>query len=386
MFLDKMMEVNPELIDLAMQLHQQQKLAPDTYVVDVDTLLNNARLMLDEANKHSIQLYFMLKQLGRNPWLAKELMKLGYRGAVVVDYREAEVMMQHQIPISNVGHLVQPCHMLLQKLVDYGCEYFTVYSLDKIQDLNTCAQKAGKVQAILLRVYDDNDLVYSGQTAGFSLSELKSVVKAIQQLKHIRIAGVTSFPCFLYNEKLQEIESTHNLTTVLAAKEQLQQEGITIENLNTPSTTSFATLQKMAEIKATSGEPGHGLTGTTPMHAQGNLAEIPCVVYLSEVSHNFQSKGYCFGGGHYRRSHLENALVGTSLAQSRKVKVILPDLDSIDYHFGLSEECRVNDAVIMAFRFQIFVTRSQVCLIRGLSGKKPEIVGLYNSLGGRIDE
>ena len=69
----------------------------------------------------------------------------------------------------------------------------------------------------------------------------------------------------------------------------------------------------MAKMGGNCGEPGHGLTGTTPLHAAcAEEPEIPAIVYVSEVSHNFQGKAYCYGGGHYRRSHVKQALVGRS--------------------------------------------------------------------------
>ena len=37
----------------------------------------------------------------------------------------------------------------------------------------------------------------------------------------------------------------------------------------------------------------------------------------------------------------------------------------------------------MAFRYQIFVTRSDVVLVKGLSCGRPEIVGVYDALGRR---
>lgn len=386
MFINKTLERNPQLIEIAFRFHQELKIEPDTYLVDVDTFLENSKKIIKEANQHQMKMYFMLKQIGRNPYLAKQLMQLGYAGAVVVDYREAECMMKNNIPIANVGHLVQPCHSLLQKLVDYGCEHFTVYSLQKVRDINECAKKANRIQKILIRVVDDGDMIYSAQTAGFLLSELKDCIHEIKQCSYIQIAGVTSFPCFLYDENLKEIMSTHNLSTVLQAKSILEEMGIVIENLNTPSTTSVATIQKMAKYNATSGEPGHGLSGTTPIHASQDMPEIPCVVYLSEVSHNFMQHAYAFGGGHYRRSHLENALVGNSFINYKKMKVLKMEDDSIDYHFELSEEASINDTVIMAFRFQIFVTRSHVCLIEGIHTGNPKIVGTYTSLGEPVDE
>ena len=128
-------------------------------------------------------------------------------------------------------------------------------------------------------------------------------------------------------------------------------------------------------------EPGHGLSGTTPLHAYRACDEKPCVVYVSEISHNFEGNAYCYGGGFYRRSHVKHALVGTKYTQMKEVEVTPPTLESIDYYFGLNEICNVNDTVLMAFRFQIFVTRSNVCLIEGIHQGSPKIVGMYTSQG-----
>ena len=53
--------------------------------------------------------------------------------------------------------------------------------------------------------------------------------------------------------------------------------------------------------------------------------------------------------------------------------VIPPTDESIDYHFGISEECAVGDTAVMAFRFQIFVTRSDVVLVKGIQEGCPEL-------------
>ena len=57
--------------------------------------------------------------------------------------------------------------------------------------------------------------------------------------------------------------------------------------------------RRLAEAGATQVEPGHGLTGTTPLHAVEDLPELPAVVYVSEVSHLHGGEAYCFGGGLY---------------------------------------------------------------------------------------
>ena len=91
MFLSKLQQENPRLVDAMVALHRSGKLLPDTYVVDLEQFRANARAILDSAQAKGIRLYFMLKQLGRNPRLAQELVKLGYAGAVVVDFREAQI-------------------------------------------------------------------------------------------------------------------------------------------------------------------------------------------------------------------------------------------------------------------------------------------------------
>lgn len=384
MFLDKIKKTNMELLKTAVNLHQSGKILPDTYVVDLDSFMNNAACLLQEAKQQNIHLYFMLKQVGRNPYIAKKLIKLGYEGAVVVDFKEARIMMEHHIPISNVGHLVQPPKAMLQELVDYGCTYFTVFSFDKIKDINACAMKKGIVQKLILKVVGSQDMIYSGQTAGFHLEELPELIKNVQELEHVQISGVTSFPCFLYNEETKETNPTPNLNTLFEAKQMLKAYGIEIENVNAPSSTSLETLRKMRDYAINSGEPGHGLSGTTPYHAQNDCYEVPCVVYVSEISHNFNGKSYCYGGGYYRRSHVNKALVGSDVNHMRNLSVILPSMESIDYYFGLDELCHINETVLMAFRFQIFVTRSNVCLVEGIHKDNAHIVGLYTSQGEEL--
>lgn len=385
MFLKQTQQRNPKLIETCLNLHRAGLILPDTYVIDLDTLLRNAKSILDEANKNGIKMYFMLKQLGRNPLIAHELIRLGYAGAVAVDFKEAQLYMHHKIPISNVGHLVQPPKALLQALVDYQCEYFTIYSVQKARDINDCLKGSDRKQKVMLRITSDQDKVYSGQRAGFQFSELDDVINELHKLEHIDIKGITSFPCFLYNEVTHKNEPTQNLFTILKAKGMLEKRGIVIENINAPSTTSMDTIKEMAHYAVTSGEPGHGLSGTTPLHAFNEASELPCVMYVSEVSHALKDKSECYGGGHYRRSNVENALVGSNLSDLKLTRVIPPDLESIDYHFGLDGRLGVNDTVLMAFRFQIFVTRSTVCIVKGVQCGEPEILGFFTSVGGRLE-
>lgn len=383
MFVERLQKDNPKFIEAIVQLQQQGKLLPDSYAVDMEMFRANARAIVDSANAKGIRLYFMLKQLGRNPVLAAELVKLGYAGAVVVDFKEAQVMMRHNIPIGNVGHLVQIPEGMVKEVVAYGPEVITVYTADKVRSISRAASELGREQKLLVRVFGDGDMIYPGQTAGIHLDDLADFLAQIRELPGIRVAGITSFPCFLYSAEADDIAPTANLQTVLKARQILIDNGIEPEIINTPSTTCCRTLERMAEYGCNCGEPGHGLTATTPHHVASSQPERACIAYVSEVSHNFDGLGYCYGGGFYRRSHVENALVGRSAHALRSMKVIPPSVEAIDYHFGLSQGCEVGETVIMAFRFQVFVTRSDMVLLEGVSSGNPTVSGVWDSLGNQ---
>lgn len=383
MFVERLQKDNPKFIDAIVKLQQSGALLPDSYAVDMEQFRANAGAIIASAKEKGIKLYFMLKQIGRNPVLAQELVKLGYDGAVVVDFKEAQVMMRHNIPIGNVGHLVQIPEAMVPEIVAYGPEVITVYTTDKVRSISRAAAALGKQQKILIRVFDDADMIYPGQTAGIHLKDLSSFVEAVKDLPGICIAGITSFPCFLYQAQLDDIGPTPNLQTVLKAKEILVSCGIVPEIINTPSATCCRTLELMAQYGCNCGEPGHGLTGTTPYHVDHEQPEKSCIAYVSEISHNFDGLAYCYGGGFYRRSHVENALVGRSVDGMRSVKVIPPSVEAIDYHFGLDQGCSVGETVIMAFRFQVFVTRSDMALIEGVAAGSPTVSSVWDSLGNQ---
>lgn len=383
MFVERLQKDNPKFIEAIVRLQQAGKLLPDSYAVDMEQFRSNAKAIADTAKEKGIRLYFMLKQIGRNPVLGQELMKLGYAGAVVVDFKEAQVMMRHNIPIGNVGHLVQIPEGMVKEVVAYGPEVITVYTADKVRSISRAAAELGREQKLLIRVFGDGDMIYPGQTAGIHLNDLAAFIEEIRDLPGIRIAGITSFPCFLYSAEAGDIAPTANLQTVLKAKQILIEQGIEPEIINTPSTTCCRTLELMAEFGCNCGEPGHGLTATTPNHVDSVQPEKACIAYVSEVSHNFDGLGYCYGGGFYRRSHVENALVGRSADALRPMKVIPPSVEAIDYHFGLSEGCCVGETVIMAFRFQVFVTRSDMVLLEGVSSGEPVVSGVWDSLGNQ---
>ena len=381
MFLQQTLARNPGLIQAAVALHQKGQIEPDTYILDLDAITENAQIILQRAQDLGLKLYFMTKQLGRNPLIASRLQDLGFAGAVAVDWREALTLAAAGIKLGHVGHLVQVPEKVLPALLQARPEVITVYSMAKARSIAAIAVQQGYTQKILLRVLGLQDILYPGQYGGFTLDELPLVVKELQKLSGLTVAGVTSFPCFLFNEQKKQVEATPNVATLRTAVQILKDSGCHVEQINMPSATCCAVLPEMARLGGTHGEPGHGLTGTTPLHAVSAQPEKPAYVYVSEISHNLEERSYCYGGGYYRRSHMAAAMVGNTFDTLQTLKTLPVAAETIDYHLGLAGNAPVGATCVLAFRTQIFVTRSKVAVVAGISKGRPRILGIYDSQG-----
>ncbi|ELY5259037.1 YhfX family PLP-dependent enzyme [Yersinia enterocolitica] len=382
MLLKALQKQNPALIDVALLLWKQGVIRPDSYVIDVDQVKQNASLLLETATRYGITLYLMSKQFGRNPLLCKLLLECGYQGIVAVDFKEARQLYQYNLPVAHVGHLVQIPSAMVDEVVSRQPEVITVYSIDKAREIAAAAVRQNKEQALLLKVCHHGDLVYPGQEAGFSLDELPTVIREIKTIPGIRLVGVTHFPCMLFDNEKGKTLPSPNLNTLIEAKSILEQQGIKVEQVNGPSATGVESLPQLAKWRVTHAEPGHSLTGTMPSNQQGNQPEHVAMLYLTEVSHCHQGKSYCYGGGYYRRGHLNNALVYDQ--QWHTAKVVSPANDSIDYTLGLTEPFTIGSPVVMCFRTQIFVTRSDVVLVAGIQSGHPTLLGIFDSQGNTI--
>ena len=141
-------------------------------------------------------------------------------------------------------------------------------------------------------------------------------------------------------------------------------------------------------------EPGHGLTGTTPIHAYEELPELPGYVYVSEISHFYGGKPYCYGGGMYIDPVFDpyevKACVGreADAALQNRISCEMPDAKAIDYYGILQPEkgqkAEVGDTVVFGFRAQMFVTRAYVAAVSGISKGRPKVEGIYFTDGRKV--
>lgn len=156
--------------------------------------------------------------------------------------------------------------------------------------------------------------------------------------------------------------------------------------MNMPSATSCCTMELLKENGATQGEPGHALTGSTPLHATKNLEETPAMIYVTEVSHIYNQNAYVFGGGFYPRSHMKYALVGNDKHNLKKVSVIENDPTNIDYYGTLAtDDVKIGDTVIYSFRTQVFVTKAKIAVVKDVA-TIPKLLGIFDSMGNLINE
>lgn len=382
MFLQATCQRNMGLIEAGLYFHQKGLIEPNTYLIDLDAVRRNASMIKAEADRQGIELYFMTKQFGRNPLVSHAIAESGLRKAVAVDPWEALHLASHGIPLGHVGHLVQIPNPMLEAVLAHRPEVITAFSYEKAKIVSETAERMGFIQNILLRIVGSNDFVYPGQQGGISIQELASVADRIAELKGVKITGVTAFPCLLVKDG--KVEQTGNFHTLLEAQFILNEKGYQNLQINTPSVSSVSTIPLLKKWGSTHAEPGHALTGTTPLNQEGTEPETPAMIYVSEVSHVDGEKAFVYGGGFYPRSHMNKALVGSHPDRLSPKKAVLDDPQSIDYYGTLlTNDVSLGDTAIFAFRTQIFVTRAKVAVVEGI-GHQPRLCGIYNSGGIKL--
>lgn len=379
MFTDVTKRRNPQLIQSAVALHQSGKIPPNTYVVDLDAVAYNVAELSKASKQHGVQLYFMTKQIGRSGFIGNWIAQHGIEKAVAVDFDEAQILANAKVQIGHIGHIVQPgMNQWLEVLENIRPEVVTLFSLERARQLSAAAQKLGKVQDVILRVIKPGDYIYDGQFGGFLLDQLEQQLPALQQLKGIRVIGLTTFPLLKINEQHTDFMFTDNLNTLKQAKTVLEANGIQVLHMNGPSATCCDTIPMLREAGITHGEPGHAITGTTPLHATRDLAEQPAMIYVTEVSHTDANSAYVLGGGFYSRSNTKGAFVSSQEEHilDRFLEAKPYSSDFIDYYGELVRDShtKVGDTVVYAFRTQIFVTRANVAYVRNVG---PDVEVIY---------
>lgn len=395
MFLDRLLTLNPALARGAVRLHQSGKVLANTYLLDLDAIGANARAIREAADAAGLSLYAMTKQFARNPDACDAIVDAGIPSAVAVDVQCMEAVLRSRMRIGHVGHLVQPHRGTEDAVIAALPDVVTVFDLEIAGRLGAAAARAGRTQAVLLRVVDAGDRFYFGHGGGFQLGSIESSARSVDAIAGLRVAGVTTFPALLADAEAGRIAPTPNLATLTEAAARLRRAGFAVEQVNAPGTTSTGTMRLLADTGATHVEPGNGLLGTTPlMVLDPGSPEVPAIVYVSEVSHLDGDVGYVFGAGLYIDKVLGEyglrAIVGRDeAALERIVPAEMADAGAIHYyaklHLPSRHDVRVGDTVVFCFRPQVFVTRGRTRSVRGPGTAGAELGGAYDVDARRID-
>jgi predicted amino acid racemase len=388
MFIDRLRSHNPGLITAAVAAHQSGALRANTYLIDTDAVAANVRAIRAAADANGLRLYAMTKQFGRNPDVCDAIVDAGIPATVAVDIQCMEAVERSRMRIGHVGHLVQPHRGAEEAVIAAEPDVVTVFHDAIAERLGAAAVRAGRKQAVLLRVVAPGDRFYFGHGGGFPLDGIVETARRIDAIPGLRVAGVTTFPAILANRETRRLEATPNLATLRTAADRLRAAGVTIEQVNAPGTTSAGAMRLLADAGATHVEPGNGLHGTTALMLFDEAQpEVPAIVYVSEVSHFDGNDAYVFGAGLYIDKVLGEyglrALVGRDeTIVERAIPAEMASDGAIHYnaklHLEPGHDVRVGDTVVFCFRPQVFVTRARTRAIFGIRGGEPRLGATFD--------
>ena len=398
MFLPPLLDKNAAFVEAVVSLHQAGAIPANSYAVDLDAVAANTSHLMDEAKALGLTVYAMTKQLGRAPGALDAITNAGVDGYVAVDMACARPIAANGHDLGHIGHLVQVAAAETNEAMAMQPGFWTVFSPNKAAEASAAAVRLGRVQNLLVRVFAPDDEFYTGHEGGIPLEELPAMMNHIAGLPGARFAGLTTFPALLFDPASGSARTTPNMATlaraVESARQHLGREDQELLQINAPGTTSTAVLAQLAEAGATQVEPGHGLTGTTPLHAVNDLPEQPAVCYVSEIAHIHQGTPFCFGGGLYIDpvfgDYQTTAVVARdpSEAATKPIPVDMPDAAAIDYYAKLHPEpgrtVSEGDTVVFGFRIQAFVTRAFVVGVTGVRSGTASAAGVWDVLGNRV--
>ncbi len=388
MFIERLRTLNPGLAAAAVALHQSGALLANTYLLDTDALSANVRAIRAAADAQGLHLYAMTKQFGRNPDACDAIAAAGIPAAVAVDIGCMEAVQRSRMRIGHVGHLVQPHRGAEDAVIAAEPEVVTLFDETIAARVGAAAVRAGREQAVLLRVVAPGDHFYFGHGGGFPLDGVVAAARRLDAIRGLRVAGVTTFPAILADGQTRRLAATPNLSTLRTAADRLRAAGFAIEQVNAPGTTSAGAMALLADAGATHVEPGNGLHGTTAlMLFDPEQPELPAIAYVTEVSHIDGHEAYVFGAGLYIDRILGeyelHALVGRdeTVLQQMVPAEMAPD-GAIHYyaklHLRPGHDVRVGDTAIFCFRPQVFVTRGRTRSVAGIGAGRLLLGPVYD--------
>lgn len=248
MFLDVLRRRNPAFVEAAMALHQSGQIPANAYVLDLDAVEANARVLKSEADKYGLKIFAMTKQVGRSSSFCQAVQRGGIEKSVAVDMACARATHNAGMPVGHLGHLQQVARAEADAAAAaFRPDYWTVFNAEKAHEAGQAAHRAGYKQNLLARIKAEGDTFYRGHEGGFEAADIVSVAEGLDRVEGGRFAGITTFPALLFDHETRKVKPTPNLATLSRAAEALRKAGRRDVEINAPGTTSSVLLQGLAE-------------------------------------------------------------------------------------------------------------------------------------------
>ena len=162
MFLKSLLAKNRPFLEAAIVLHQAGQVPANSYLLDLDTMLANARIMSDEARRLGLAVFAMTKQFGRNPPALDALKEGGIDRFVAVDMACARPIRDHDHQLAHIGHLSQIPRAAAPRAAAMRPEFWTVFTAKKAAEAAEAAAAEGYQQALLARIFAPQDTFCCG--------------------------------------------------------------------------------------------------------------------------------------------------------------------------------------------------------------------------------
>ena len=202
MFLKALQARNRAFLEAAVVLHQAGRVPAGAYLLDLDTMTENAQLMSAEAGRLGLDVLAMTKQIGRNPPALDALKAGGIDRFVAVDMACARPIHAHGHRLAHLGHLCQIPRREAAEAAAMRPDYWTVFNEEKAAEAAQAAGAQGHEQALIARIQAPGDTFYSGHEGGFDARAVEAVADVLDRTPGGRFAGLTTFPALLFDERL----------------------------------------------------------------------------------------------------------------------------------------------------------------------------------------
>jgi predicted amino acid racemase len=133
MYLQRLIERNPQLLEAAITLHQSGRIPPNTWIIDLDTIVENARVLATEARRLGLTTYLMSKQYTRNPYVSTLALANGLNKIVAVDVACSLMARRYCLPVGHMGHLNQIPRHMVPAMVAMHPDVITVYNVEHVR-------------------------------------------------------------------------------------------------------------------------------------------------------------------------------------------------------------------------------------------------------------